>query len=197
MTYETKKDTQIRLKITWTVGGTEYSEKVPIYADTNPEDFIRTVSDFRILLDDNPSTLGANRYAGVASTVFRKMLKDSARTTYTGIVNDLPEPTAGQHRVSDQETLEETIAEATRAILGQSAYNNQIDYLRLTKKPKKLSIDEWMRRIKNINNCIPVIDPNETAMTEGQFVREVVLPNIPQTLKFRLRSYGGDTLSWD
>ena len=51
---------------------------MPIYADTNPKDYIRTVSEFRILLEDNPTILGANRYAGVASTVFRKMLKDSA-----------------------------------------------------------------------------------------------------------------------
>ena len=116
--------------------------------------------------------------------------------TYIGIINDLP-VAAVQQRVADQDMLNAAIAETSRAILGQLAYDNQIDYLRQTRKPKKMNVEEWIYRIKNINNYIPAIDSGEMPMMDRQLVREGVMQNIPQAMKFNLRTHCGDTLTWD
>ena len=47
--------------------------------------------------------------------------------------------------------LLEVVEDTTKAILGMNAYDNQVEYLKTMKKPRKLSVDEWMRRIQNIN----------------------------------------------
>ena len=47
--------------------------------------------------------------------------------------------------------LNKVVTQTTEAILGTNTYDNQVKYLNTTKKPRKLSVDEWMQRIQNIN----------------------------------------------
>jgi hypothetical protein len=45
--------------------------------------------------------------------------------------------------------------ELTRAILGEDTLLNKKDYLKTTVKPEKMSMKQWINRIKNINSYLP------------------------------------------
>ena len=60
--------------------------------------------------------------------------------------------------------LNKVVTETTKRILGRNTYDNQIEYLKNTKKQRKMSADEWMHRIQ--------------------------MPNIPLKMKYHCRTSG-------
>ena len=93
-------------------------------------------------------------------------------------------------------TLLNFLNETSKEILGQDAFDNQMEYLKKTKKPKKLSVDEWLKSIRNINGALPYINMDEDKMNDKTLIRDVILLNIPPAVKYDLRSFGGDELTW-
>jgi hypothetical protein len=55
----------------------------------------------------------------------------------------------------DELTFGEHLAELTSAILGQETLHYQKDYLKNTPKPEKMSVKQWINRMKNINSYLP------------------------------------------
>ena len=68
--------------------------------------------------------------------------KNSCSRAVAGINGDVIDTNA---------SLKEVNEATTSAILGLNAHDNLIEYLKTTKKPKKLSVDEWILCIQNIN----------------------------------------------
>ena len=83
------------------------------------------------------------------------------------------------------------------AILGTNAYDNQIEYLKTTKKPKKLSADEWMRRIQNINLHLVNMEEDAQMLTDKEIIKEIITPDIPIGIKYQVKIQGGSSLSWN
>jgi hypothetical protein len=44
--------------------------------------------------------------------------------------------------------------------LGEDALRNEKDYLKSTPKPEKMSVKQWVNRIKNINSYLPLMQEN-------------------------------------
>ena len=62
---------------------------------------------------------------------------------------------------------------------GNGAVRNQKKYLTTTLKPEKMSVKQWISRIKNINSYIPFMEAEASAMPERDLINDVITPNIP------------------
>jgi hypothetical protein len=78
----------------------------------------------------------------------------------------------------------------------------QKDYLKSTPKPEKMSVKQWINRIKNINSYLPLMQDNGRAFTEEELVSEVISKNIPSAwvkdfrmFKLHLKTRVKDVLS--
>ena len=189
LTYFAKPDKQTRIKIEWKIEGTKYQEKLPIYDDTAAEDYIRAVKEFFIVLGDDEKLKEDDNVRETAK-FFRKMMKGEAKVTFSKKIEEM------DNGLTDMNTLLSVLNETSKEILGQDAFDNQMEYLKKTKKPKKLIVDEWLKRIRNINGALPYIDMDEDKMSDKTLIRDVILPNIPPAVKYDLRSFGGDELTW-
>ena len=116
------------------------------------------------------------------------MMKGEARATYTEKIDELPDG------LTSMDTLLDVLNNTSIEILGQDAFDNQMEYLKKTKKPKKLSVDKWLKRIRNINGALPYINMDEDKMSDRTLIRDVIMPNVPPSVKYNLRSFGGDEL---
>ena len=63
------------------------------------------------------------------------------------------------------------------------AAEEQINYLRTTKKPKSMKVVDWIRRMKTINNYLPFIGDNVERLSEANLIRNCITPNIPFSWK--------------
>ena len=93
--------------------------------------------------------------------------------------------------------LLEVVENTTEAILGANAYDNQVEYLKTTKKPRKISVDKWMRRIQNINLHLANTENEATMLTDRKLIKQIIIPNLPMNIKYQLKMQGGSTLSWN
>jgi hypothetical protein len=67
----------------------------------------------------------------------------------------------------------------TIAVVGVDAFDNQKEYMKETEKPEKMSVKQWINRIKNINSYLPLMDQDAQAFSEKELIAEVILKNIP------------------
>jgi hypothetical protein len=79
----------------------------------------------------------------------------------------------------DELTFESHLKELTSTILGEDALHNQKGDLKSTPKPEKMSVKQWVNRIKNINSYLPLMQENGKAFTKEELVSEVISKNIP------------------
>ena len=195
LTYDAKPDKQNRIKIEWThgrgVNARTESEKVAEYDDTAKEDYLRTLAQFKEILLDYPY-LQSNNEAPTACRIFKRCLKGSAKESYSRAV-------AGVNRgtINTNLQLEEVVEEITNRILGRNAYDNQIEYLRTTKKPRKLTVNEWIQRIQNINLHLVNMERDATLLTDREIIKDIIMPNLILTAKYHLKILGGSALPWD
>lgn len=192
LTYKAKPDRRNRTKIEWTYGNARTeSEEVAVYDDTAKEDYLRTLAEYREILIDYPY-LQSDNEATTACRIFKKCLKGSAKNSYSRAVAKI-----NGGVIDTNSALENVIEETTNSILGLNAHSNQIEYLKTTKKPKNLSVDEWMRRIQNINLHLANMENGARLLTDRELIKEVIIPNIPIRIKYQLKIQGGSTLTWD
>ncbi len=79
----------------------------------------------------------------------------------------------------DNVTFQYHVRELTSAILGDDALRNQKDYLKTTPKPERMSVKQWINRLKNINSYLPLMQRNVSSFSEEDLVTEVIAKNIP------------------
>jgi len=51
-----------------------------------------------------------------------------------------------------------------------------------TKKPRKLTVEEWIDRQEILNEYIPWMDEDATKLTDDTMVKNVTLDNIPEKM---------------
>ncbi len=104
---------------------------------------------------------------------FRRCLAGAARDLWNQI-NKMEED-----KVRDELTFDGHMKELTSAILGNNALCNEKDRLKSTPKPEKMSVKQWINRMKNIKSYLPLMHENEQAFTEEDLISEVISKNIP------------------
>ncbi len=87
----------------------------------------------------------------------------------------------------DELTFSSHMAKLTRAVLGVDAFDNQKEYLKETPKPEKMSVKQWINRIRNINSYLPLMDQESRAFSEKELIAEVVSKNIPAAWRIQYR----------
>lgn len=109
-----------------------------------------------------------------AASIFRQAFRDQASMTFQYASQQLPNQVP--HSYQD---VVNCISDTSLDGLGHDAHTNQIAYLRDTKEPRSMTIDEWFRRTMNINLCLPYMAEDEKPWTSTQLLKDVVTPNIP------------------
>ena len=101
-----------------------------MYDDTAKKDYVRTLAEYKEILIDYPY-LQQDDEATIAWQIFKQCLKGAAKNSCSRAV-------AGTNNsvINMNEQLKEVVTETTEAILGMNAYDNQIEYLKTTKKPR-------------------------------------------------------------
>ena len=107
---------------------------------------------------------------------FRRCLSGAARDLWDQI-NVLEN--ADEER--DELTFQTNVTELTSAILGNDALRNQKDYLKSTPKLEKVTVKQWINRLKNINSYLPLMQQDGRAFTKEDLITEVISKNIPST----------------
>jgi len=162
------------------VDGSVEKTKMNVYKDGNDEEYLKLIKEFQNYIE----TYGIWDEENAARTIyrnFRRCLAEAARDLWDQI-NVLEED-----EERDELTFEQHLNELTNAILGQDALRYQKDYLKSTPKPEKMSVKQWINRIKNINFYLPLIQENGKYFTKEKLIAEVISKNIPSVFKdFRM-----------
>ena len=101
MSYTSKPDKQSRTKVSWKIGKNEDEEKLAVYDDTSNEDYLRTLIEFRQVIEENVDLKEKKNLPQVIK-MFRKVLKGSAKTSFIALV------TEAERNAKDEENAEFT-----------------------------------------------------------------------------------------
>ena len=63
--------------------------------------------------------------------------------------------------------------------LDEDAVENTKEYLQNTKKPRSQKIENYIRRVKTVNNYIPLMKNGAQKLTERELIKTVILKTIP------------------
>ena len=173
MRYQARNSKETRsVEFKYTIDGTVEKTSMNVYEDNNDEEFLKLMKEFQNYV----STYSIWEEENAARTIyrnFRRCLAGAARDLWDqiNVVDDDEE--------RDELTFENHVRELTRAILGEDALQNQKDYLKSTPKPEKMSVKQWVNRIKNINSYLSLMQENGWSFTKEELVYEVISKNIP------------------
>jgi hypothetical protein len=173
MRYQARNSKETRsVEFKYTIDGTVEKTSMNVYEDSNDKEFLKLMKEFQNYV----STYSIWEEENAARTIyrnFRRCLAGAARDLWDqiNVVDDDEE--------RDELTFENHVRELTRAILGEDALRNQKDYLKSTPKPEKMSVKQWVNRIKNINSYLPLMQENGRSFTKEELVSEVISKNIP------------------
>jgi hypothetical protein len=70
-------------------------------------------------------------------------------------------------------------------IVGNDAFQNQKDYLKNMPKPEKMSVKQWVNRLKNINSYVPLMQRNGSSYSKEDLIAEIITKNIPHAWKIQ------------
>ncbi len=143
-----------------------------VYEDRTQEEILKLVKEFKNLID----TYNLWRNGTVAeftATIyadFRCCLRGNARDMWDIIISNQPR-TAAQFQVQLKKLIKKHI--------GQTALQNQVLYLEMTRKPENMLVLQWINCINNINVYLPLLADNAVKLTEYELATKVVARNIP------------------
>lgn len=133
--------------------------KLNIFKDGSDEEFLKLVKEFGNHVDTYRIWEDEHAAQSIYKN-FRHCLAWSARDLWDQIIED------GQE---DRDEL----------VFGSGAVHNQKKYLASTPKPEKMSVKQWISRIKNINSYIPFMEADANAISEQDLINKVISPSIP------------------
>jgi len=165
-----KETNSVELKNT--VDGIVEKTKLSIYEDGSDEAYLKMIKEFRNYVNTY-SIWDEENAARTVYCNFRRCLAGAARDLWDQINESEDEEDA-----RDELSFDEHLQELTSAILGDDALRNQKNYLKNTPKPDKMSVKQWINRIKNINSYL-LMQPNGRPFTEEDLIVEVISKSIP------------------
>ena len=119
LTYEVKADEQKRVSIEWKgASNKKGTEKLPVFNDTNREDFVRTLVEFFECFEMNPELKSQTPTMG-ALTVLRRMFKGNSKQTLNRIIQRWDGLTDGTP--ADEKQLREIVSKFASQVLGSEA----------------------------------------------------------------------------
>ena len=71
-------------------------------------------------------------------------------------------------------------------LIGDEAYDEQLEYLQDTRKPHDMEVHKWIQRMKTINSYLPTLSNGAISLTEIQLVK-MITRNIPKTWKTQFK----------
>eukprot|EP00957_Ditylum_brightwellii_P155977 11872076-Ditylum_brightwellii.AAC.1 len=83
----------------------------------------------------------------------------------------------------------------TSTILEDDAGEHQLQYLRSTKKPRKLKVKQWIKRMQAINSYLPAMERGGQKLTKTQLIKWCVAPNLPPCWKAEFAMANGPYLT--
>jgi hypothetical protein len=165
-----KDPNTVELKYTERDGAVDKT-KLNIFEDGSDEEFLKLVKEFQNHVDTYRIWEDEHAAHSIYKN-FRRCLAGSARDLWDQIIDD------GQEE-RDELVYGEHLIEFTKEVSGNGAVRNQKKYLTTTSKPEKMSVKQWISRIKNINSYIPFMKAEASAMPERDLINDVITPNIP------------------
>jgi hypothetical protein len=171
---KTKETKEVEFKCE--IDGVMERTKINVYEDGNDEEYLNMIKDFQNYLETFEIWANANA-ARIVYRNFRRCLSGAAKDLW----DDLN--TIAEDEERDELTFNEHIEQLTSAVLGAEAFENQKDYLKSTRKPDKMSVKDWINRIKNINSYLPLMEPEARSFSERELIAEVISKNIPSAWK--------------
>ena len=140
LTYEKSNDKQKRVKLSITTGRVEQKVELPIFDDTTATDYLRTVVEYENLLRRIPA-LNEDNNTVQSHHCMLGALRGEAQSAYLEECEDYTDATP-----ATRDEFRDALQEASRAVLGEDAFDNQVTYLKKTRKPKDISVEEWSER---------------------------------------------------
>ena len=160
--------------------------KVNLYQFSNDGDesielLLTLIKDF----DNMVSTYGLFTELTVTKVIdrFRRCLSGTALEDWDLIRSTTPANTRDAFLACKFELIEK--------ILDDEAVENQVQYLKRTKKPRSVEVKRWIKRMRLINSFLPKMEANTNAMTEIVLIKECIRPNIPNHWMEKFEMQGG------
>mmetsp|Transcript_57964 Transcript_57964/g.67648 ORF Transcript_57964/g.67648 Transcript_57964/m.67648 type:complete len:302 (+) Transcript_57964:88-993(+) len=107
--------------------------------------------------------------------MFRRCLGGDALDTWDGLITS---------KTKNKTNFDNAMLELVETLMGEDAGEEQLLYLRETKKPSELKVQSWIRRMKAINAYLPSL--GETALTELELVR-IITQRIPRAWRTQFK----------
>jgi len=196
---EAKELKEFKVKL----GGSD-TEKVvlPSYGDDDRDETLLTlVKEFNMMIEDGDllkneesgleehrngftNLKRKNKLKAIKETFrnFRSCLKGDPRDKWITLTDDLPVITQNNYEVDNTFGVEAFYLQQTALVsksLDEDAVEMTNEYLQYTKKPRSQKIENYIRRVKNVNNYIPLMKQGAQKLTERELIKTVIVKKIP------------------
>ena len=153
--HEERGDKRESVTFQVTIASEKIKENIEVYEEGNNEQLLRTVRDFKKFVGTYDLFTELNETSGYAK--FRRVLKGDTKDTWNELIHG--------------ETLSEAnfdthLADLVTDELGTEAFKYQVKYLRKTKKPRSLTLKNWMKKVKSLNSYLPLLKAGDKRLTE-------------------------------
>ena len=147
------------------------------------------MKDERIGHEDTRNTMTDDNKAAKLAAIkscyrkFEACLDGKARIKWEKLVDNqetLSPNNYATRNTYSQKNFERNQKRLARRCLEQDAVSNLKAYMWKTKKPRKLTVEEWIDRQEILNEYIPWMDEDATKLTDDTMVKNVTLDNIPE-----------------
>ena len=139
------------------------------YESKDPEVLLRMIRYFNNMI--TTYDLFNKESAPEVFSRFRRCLADNGLDTWLSIIT-------GKNQIKTN--FKDSLYVLTRIPLGKDAYNDQVKYLRDTRKPRDINVTSWTRQLKTINSYLELMKKGGKAFTEEELIRQVIAKNAPR-----------------
>ena len=143
--------------------------KIICYKSEDPEVLLRMIRDFNNMI--TTYDLFNKESAPEVFSRFRRCLTGNGLDIWLSII-------IGKNQ--DKTNFEDPLYILIRILLGKDAYNDQVEYLRDTRKPRDINVTSWTRQLKTINSYLELMKKDGKAFTEEGLIRKIIAKYAPR-----------------
>lgn len=112
---------------------------------------------------------------------FRRCLSGDALDTWNGLIVG---------KTKDSTNFKTAQLELVETLIGDEAHDDQVEYLKDTRKPHDMDVSKWIQRMKTINSYLPTLKDGASSLTEVQLVK-IITKNVPKAWKTQFKLADG------
>jgi len=87
------------------------------------------------------------------------------------------------------------IIEMTKEYCGEKCYENQLEYMKRTKKPEEIDIRNFLKRLDFMNNSLPKLKDGGTSLSKADLNELCITKDISVSMALDYLKQGGDQLT--